>query len=96
MTDQLQVDPAAPIRPVAPGDVVIVVDERYVTHQALVTTVHGGFEGKYPPSLNVAYISADPASTDPYGRQVERLSSLAHYLSGPNQMPTPGRYWINQ
>lgn len=95
MTDQLAVDPDAPVRPVKAGDAVIIVDESYVSHLALVTTVHGGFDGKYPPSLNVVYVSTDPARTDPYGQQIERLSSLAHYSSGPNQMPQPGRYWVN-
>jgi hypothetical protein len=96
MTDLSGVDPGGPVRPVEVGDAVLVVDEQYVPRQALVTAVHGGFAGPVPPSINVAYIATDPSARDPYGGQVLRLSSLAHYLGGPNQMPTPGRYWINR
>lgn len=83
------------VRPVVEGDPVKVVDENRVEHVGLVTTVHGGFGGTYAPSINAVYVSADPGKTDPYGRQVERLSSLQHFSAGPAQMPSPGRYWIN-
>ncbi len=93
------------VQPVARGDVVIVVDENYVERMALVTEVHGEFGkvydtvdgGKrvYVPCLNVAYVSADPAKRDPYGGQIERMSSLQHYGQGPADMPRPGRYWKN-
>jgi hypothetical protein len=86
---------AAGVVAVKVGDVVSVVDENRVPRVALVTAVHGGFSGPVPPLINVAYVSTDPTCTDPYGGQVQRLSSLAHFLGGPNQMPDPGRYWTN-
>lgn len=83
------------VKPVKAGDAVRVVDENYVEHNALVTTVHGGFGGAYVPSINVVYVSADEGKRDPYGQQLERMSSLSHYSAGPNQMSRPGRYWLN-
>lgn len=79
-------------KPVADGDVVKVVDENFVEHVGLVTAVHGEFGSTYVPCINVVFVSKDPAKRDPYGQQVERLSSLQHLLAGP---PRPGRYWIN-
>jgi hypothetical protein len=82
--------------PVAAGDLVVVVDETYAHHAGLVTIVHGAFsEGGYVPCINVVYVSADPAKRDPYGQQIERMSSLQHYSQGPNGMPKPGRFWAN-
>lgn len=89
------------VRPVAPGDAIVVVDENYVPHAALVVCVHGPFgtisgtDRPYVPCINAVYISADEAKTDGYGRQLERLSSLQHYSQGPDNMPAPGRYWVN-
>lgn len=93
------------VGPVAVGDVVVVVDENYRTYAGLVTAVHGEF-GKvydtadggtrvYVPCLNVIYVSQDSAKRDPYGQQIERMSSLQHYSQGPDRMPTPGRFWAN-
>jgi ribosomal protein L24 len=81
--------------PIKVGDAVVVVDESYRQHVGLVTTVHGQFGGAYVPSINVAFVSKDAAKTDPYGAQIERLSSLAHWSAGPNGMPKPGRFWAN-
>lgn len=80
--------------PVQVGDAVWVVDESYQGHYGLVTTVHGGFE-HHVPCINVVFISGDLTKRDPYGVQTERLSSLQHYSQGPNNMPTPGRFWSN-
>lgn len=82
-----------PARAIQPGDPVRVVDEQYGTHVGLVTAVHGVFGGAYVPCINVVYVATDPAKRDPYGHQVERLSSLQHYSQGPSSMPAPGRYW---
>ena len=82
------------VTPVKAGDAVRIVNETYEEHDALVTTVHGTF-GTYTPSINAVYVSSDPAKHDPYGQQLERLSSLAHFNTGPNGMPKPGRYWKN-
>lgn len=81
--------------PVSVGDAVVVVDEHYVRHAGLVTAVHGAFGGAYTPCINTVHVSTDPAKRDPYGGQVERLSSLQHYSQGPAGMPRPGRYWVN-
>lgn len=89
-----------PASAVAPGDVVRIVDEHYAEHLGLVTTVHGEFGAEYGgtafvPCVNTVHVSRDASKRDPYGQQVERLSSLQHYSQGPNAMPTPGRYWEN-
>lgn len=71
------------------GDAIRVCDENYVDHDGLVTTVHGGGE---TPTINAVYVSADATKRDPYGQQLERLSSLPH-KSLTQGMPRPGRYW---
>jgi hypothetical protein len=83
------------VTPVVVGSPVRVVDEQYNEHTGLVTCVHGQFSEGFTPCINVVYVSGDKTKTDPYGRQVERMSSLQHYLQGPNNMPRPGRYWTN-
>lgn len=83
------------VTPVTIGDPVKVVDETYGDHVGLVTCVHGQFGGAFIPCINVVYVSTDPAKRDPYGAQVERLSSLQHLSQGPAGMPRPGRYWTN-
>lgn len=83
------------VSPIVAGDVVRVVTEDYEERMALVTTVHGEFrEDQLPPCINVAYVSSDPAKRDPYGSQIERLSSLQHKAATEN-MRTPGRYSVN-
>jgi hypothetical protein len=53
------------------GDPVMVTNEVGVVHHGIVTAVHG------PQCINAVYVSADDTKNDPYGRQLERLSSLA-------------------
>lgn len=53
------------------NDVVLVTDEQGVEHNGLVTAVHG------PHCINVVYVSGDALKNDPYGRQLERMSSLS-------------------
>lgn len=78
------------------GQAVKIVNETYEEHDALVTAVHGvGYDygGEFfPPSVNVVYVSSDPAKRDPYGNQLERLSSLQHE-KGTKGMPKAGRFW---
>ncbi len=81
--------------PVSVGDVVLAVDEQRQERLALVTAVHGLFGDSYVPCINVVYVTVDPAKRDPYGAQLERMSSLQHYSQGPNGMPAPGRFWAN-
>lgn len=84
-----------PVTPVQVGDVVTVVDESYQKHAALVTCIHGTFTDDYAPCINVVYVSSDESKRDPYGMQLERMSSLQHFNFGPNRMPRPGRHWRN-
>ena len=59
------------------GDVIEVVDSHSVHHQALITIVHDGGTGEPGPwAINVAYVTDDAAKTDPYGRQIERMTSV--------------------
>lgn len=83
------------VTPIDVGDSVKIVDEEYRERMALVTCVHGEFSETFAPCINVAFVSPDASKRDPYGRQVERLSSLAHFEQGPSRMPRPGRYWVN-
>jgi hypothetical protein len=83
------------VSPIVAGDVVKVVTEDYEERMALVTVVHGEFrEDQLPPCINVVYVSSDPSKRDPYGQQLERMSSLMHQSAMTN-MRTPGRYWVN-
>lgn len=88
-------DTETQVQPIAVGDVVKVVGETYSEHIALVTCVHGQFTEAFVPCINVVFVSSDPAKRDPYGAQIERLTSLQHYSAGPSGMPRPGRYWLN-
>lgn len=87
--------PTVDMMPVKTGDAVKVVDETYAEHVALVTCVHGEFADNFAPCINVVYVSDDASKRDPYGLQLERMSSLQHFNHGPNHMPRAGRYWVN-
>lgn len=105
MADQDTAVQDAAVTPVKVGEAVHVVDENYREHVALVTAVHGEFGKVYDtvdggkrifvPCLNVVYVSGDADKRDPYGVQLERMSSLQHFSQGPDKMPKPGRYWKN-
>ena len=69
------------------GDCITVVDQVGVEHNALVTIYFGGSNPR--GALNAVFLSADESKSDPYGRQVERLSSLSHQST----TTAPGRYW---
>jgi hypothetical protein len=45
-----------------------------------------------PSCINVVYVSKDAAKHDPYGNQLERLSSLQHESAVQN-MTVPGRFY---
>lgn len=81
----------------AVGDVVEVCTENRTKVRGIVCAVHGkGYEIDgvlMQPSINVFYASPDAEKSDSYGRQVDRLSSLSHFASGPSKMDNPGRYW---
>ena len=75
------------------GQHVRIVNETYEEHDALVVAVHGVGYNNVGPSINAVYVSSDIAKRDPYGQQLERLSSLQHF-NGTMNMPKRGRYWI--
>ena len=45
-----------------------------------------------PSCINVVYVSKDASKHDPYGNQLERLSSLQHESAVQN-MTVPGRFY---
>jgi hypothetical protein len=70
------------------GSSVLYFDEFSKEHAAVVTAVWpqmmNGESG-----CNLVYVSGDETKTDPYGRQIERATSVVH---GSSQ-PASGRYW---
>ena len=72
------------------GDHVLYVDERGRERDALVTAVHTGMSGEgEPPGLNVVTVTLEEGRTDPYGQQIERLSSVVH----EDAQPAHGNFW---
>ena len=69
------------------GDVIVYVDEVGVEHDALVTQYWGGEQPN--GALNCVYITTEDTKRDPYGRQVERASSV----SRQSEYTAHGRYW---
>ena len=69
------------------GDVIIYVDELAQPHFALVTVYWGGEQPN--GALNCVYVSGDEDKRDPYGRQLERASSV----SRQSEHTAHGRYW---
>lgn len=79
-------------RTLSKGMTVKVVNEVGKLFDGLVTNNWGNSEvedGKAGPTINVLYVSDDDSKTDPYGNQIERLSSCSHKLN----TAAPGRYW---
>lgn len=81
-------------RTISIGDHVKVVDETGNLHDGLVTQQWGQpgrviKDGESPPAINVVFVTSDAAKTDPYGGQLERLSSCSHR----SMTTAPGRYW---
>lgn len=64
----------------AAGTAVVYVDEVGVSHDALITTVHGSELGVN--AINLVYVSGDASQHDPYGRQIARASSVS--AEGPH------------
>lgn len=72
-----------------------VVDEVGKVHDGLVTNQWGiekVKDGTAGPTINVLFVVDDTTRRDPYGNQIERLSSCSHKLS----TSAPGRYWYFQ
>jgi hypothetical protein len=78
-----------------PGDRIVYVDEVGEPHNAIVTcwwkdVDHyrgGGKDGE--PGCNLVFVSDDDSKRDPYGRQIERRTSVVHR----EFQPAPGNYW---
>jgi hypothetical protein len=72
------------------GQVVTYVDPKRVEHDALVTQVWGPTsDPANPPGINLVIVSKDDTKGDPYGRQIQRETSVVHERSNP----APGNFW---
>lgn len=73
------------------GDVVTYVDPRGVPRPALVTAVWGASPDTEDREVgvNLVFVSGDPERKDPYGRQVERETSVVH----EDSQPAHGNFW---
>lgn len=76
------------------GDAVVFVDPVAGEHNALITAVHGATwkraDGvEVQETINLVYVSDDPAKKDPYGGQIERRSSVIHEAG----TQAHGNYW---
>lgn len=70
------------------GEHVVFTDPRGVERSALLTCVHGESqmipardgveEQEYHPAVNLVFVTGEDSKTDPYGRQIERESSVVH------------------
>lgn len=69
------------------GSVVTYVDEHAQPHPAVLTAVWGETVGEC--AVNLVYVSGDESKNDPYGRQVERASSV----SPQSEHTAHGRYY---
>lgn len=75
------------------GVPVVWVDEHGAPRPALVTAIHGAeheHDGvRHYPCCNLVSTSADADKTDPYGRQIERETSVPHR----HEQSAHGWYW---
>lgn len=62
------------------GSQIVFIDALRKEHNALITQVWGTADvaNNYYPACNVVWVSGDDAKTDPYGRQLERATSIVH------------------
>lgn len=80
------------------GSRIVFTDEHCKDHNALVTVVWSqvgsptddtGDTGHGNGCCNLVYVSGDESKTDPYGRQIERATSVVHKDHGG----APGFCW---
>jgi hypothetical protein len=77
------------------GDAIVYHDENGGAHNAVVTcywgqpTLPDGKENEDIGCLNLVFVSGDESRHDQYGRQIERLTSIAH----KSTMHVHGFYW---
>jgi len=72
-------------RKVRVGEHVVFHDSKGKPQNALVTCVHGGCTH----CINLVIVDPNEGSTDEYGRQIERLTSIMHKESAK----VHGNYW---
>lgn len=75
------------------GTQVIYTDKHFVDRVALVTAIWGapdwrehcldGPDQASVPCINLVYVSGDSSKDDPYGRQLERDTSVVHASTQP-------------
>jgi hypothetical protein len=63
------------------GDAIVFIDEYRNRRAALVTRTWESMGGK--PGVNLVMVSNDESMTDPYGRQIERRTSIVHLSAQP-------------
>lgn len=69
------------------GQNVIFTDAHGKGHPALLTAIHGSARADWQPSVNLVFVTDDATKTDPYGRQIERHTSVVHRVAqGANGM----------
>jgi hypothetical protein len=66
------------VRQAVIGQHVVFTDAHGMGHPALITAVHGSAGPDWQPSINVVIVTDDTSKTDPYGRQIERHTSVVH------------------
>jgi len=74
------------------GSQVVYVDAKGIAHRALVTHVWRQMADASPdnqPGCNLVYVSGDAAKEDPYGRQLERATSVVY----KSRQPAHGFFW---
>lgn len=74
------------------GEHIVYVDPFGVEHDALVTIWWGLEHYKSAggePGCNLVYVSGDENKDDPYGRQIERSTSVVH----KGKQPAHGNFW---
>jgi len=69
------------------GDVVVFTDSHCEDHNALVTVVWSPVREN--GCCNLVYVSGEDSKTDPYGRQIERVTSIVH----KDHNGAPGNCW---
>jgi hypothetical protein len=70
------------------GERIVFTDADCRDHNALVTVVWS--QPKDNGCCNLVYVSGDESKTDPYGRQIERATSVVHK---DHNGGTPGYCW---
>lgn len=71
------------------GQNVVFTDAHGKGHPALLTAVHGSASPAWQPSVNLMFVTDDTSKTDPYGRQIERHTSVVH----KEVQGAKGMYW---